>query len=86
MRVLALLSLFVFSGFLPNSAAAEAFNDGFGDRFYSKAPAGLGDYTAEITEIPDIAMDEMAEDLQKIMPAAGDSEDVSETEEVKSAE
>lgn len=68
MQILKLLLVTVAIGFTPFAASA----DEFGERFSNKAPSGLGDYTAEETEFPDIAMDEMAEELQNIMPAAGE--------------
>ncbi len=62
------------------SAPVTAFADEFGERFYSKAPSGLGDYTAEENdEIPDIAMDDIAKSLQDIMPASGDEYDIDES-------
>lgn len=53
-----------------------AMADEFGERFYNQAPQALGDYTMDASEIPDIAMDDMAQDLQNIMPAAGEEEDL----------
>tara|TARA_R110002072_G_scaffold64825_5_gene160926 strand:- start:559 stop:819 length:261 start_codon:yes stop_codon:yes gene_type:complete len=51
-----------------------AMADEFGERFYNQAPQALGDYTMAASEIPDIAMDDMAQDLQNIMPAAGEED------------
>lgn len=52
-----------------------AHADEFGERFYGEAPAGLGDFTAPATQTQDIAQDETtAEELQEIMPAAGEEE------------
>lgn len=49
--------------------------DEFGERFYSQAPAGLGDFTASPTQTQDIAKDDTtAQELQEIMPAAGEEE------------
>ncbi|MGH1403961.1 MAG: hypothetical protein ACRBDL_06935 [Alphaproteobacteria bacterium] len=53
----------------PVSAADE-----YGDRFYNQTPKGLADYTVEEDSMPNIAMDDMAADLQEIMPAAGDGD------------
>ena len=85
MQILKLLLVMVAIGFTPFSASA----DEFGERFSNKAPSGLGDYTAEETEFPDIAMDEMAAELQNIMPAAGEAveeEAVSEEEAAQDSE
>ncbi len=49
-----------------------AHADDFGPRFSETTPPGLADYTVE--ETPDIAMDDLAKDLQDIMPAAGEKE------------
>ena len=46
--------------------------DEYGERFYNQTPKGMADFTANPHEIPDIAMDEIADSLQDIMPAAGD--------------
>ncbi len=70
MHILIILLAVTLGIALPNIALA----DDFGARFYNQAPKGLGDYTAPESEIPDIAMDDMAEDLQNIMPAAGEEE------------
>lgn len=57
-----------FISLLPLQARAA---DEFGNRFYGHAPAALGDYTAKPAQ--DIAQDEeLAKELQNIMPAAGD--------------
>lgn len=50
----------------------NALADDFGSRFNNQTPAGLAEYTVE--ETPDIAMDEMATDLNDIMTAAGEEE------------
>jgi hypothetical protein len=75
-------ALFIIIGlFCVNAAtAAMAFDDGFGDRFYNQAPQALGDYTAEETEIQDVAMDDFANELQSIQPASGDEEAPSSNE------
>ena len=75
-------ALFIIIGlFCVNaSTAAMAFDDGFGDRFYNQAPQALGDYTAEETEIQDVAMDDIANDLQSIQPASGDEDTPSSNE------
>ncbi|PCJ97029.1 MAG: hypothetical protein COA45_10435 [Zetaproteobacteria bacterium] len=70
MQIFMILAAVTMIGFVPNSVSA----DEFGDRFYNQAPQGLGDYTAEDVEVLDIAMDDIAESLQDIMPAAGDEE------------
>ncbi len=71
--ILAVTSLTLFA----NTVMA----DEFGERFYSHTPVGLGDYTASESEISDIAMDEIAKDLQLIMPASGEDSEV-ETENI----
>ncbi len=78
MRVFLTISVLflLFSVFLPNIVFADQIDDEFGARFYNKAPAGLGDYTAPEDEFPDIAMDDIANSLQNIMPAAGDEEEL----------
>ncbi len=67
-----ILSVFLIAFALVNMTSGSVMADDFGDRFYNQAPAGLGDFTAETHEIPDIAMDDVAKDLQEIMPAAGE--------------
>ena len=74
MQIMMILSAMVIIGLMPHSASA----DEFGDRFYNQAPSGLGDFTAEVVEMPDIAMDDIAAELQDIMPAAGEEESVSD--------
>ncbi len=77
MRFIFLLLLSLLANF---TFASASLADDFGERFYNEPPKGLGDFTAESDEIPDIAMDEAAKDLQDIMPAAGDeAEGESET-------
>lgn len=71
------LSVFLLAFTLCVGVSTHSFADEFGDRFYNQAPAGLGDYTAESHEIPDIAMDDVAKDLQDIMPAAGEETEAS---------
>lgn len=68
MHLIFALLLSVLLGFAPITATA----DDFGPRFDNKAPKGLGDYTAPEHEISDVAMDDVAKDLQDIMPAAGE--------------
>jgi len=75
MRFTFLLLLSLLASFTTTASLA----DEFGDRFYNEPPKGLGDFTADSHEIPDIAMDDAAQDVQDIMPAAGD-EDAPETE------
>jgi len=67
---------------LPHVALANEF----GDMFYNQTPAGMADYTAPETESSDIAMDEMAKDMQDIMPAAGEEEVSEKTEDIQSPE
>ncbi len=62
------------------ATASYAFDDGFGDRFYNQAPQALGEYKAEDTEMPDIAMDDFARELQEIQPASGEEELATEDE------
>ncbi len=50
----------------------SAHADEFGARFFNQAPPGLGDFTADEHQIPDVAMDDAAQDMQNIMPAAGE--------------
>ncbi len=54
------------------SVSQDVQADEFGERFYNQTPAGMADYTVPQEEIPDIAMDEVAQELQDIMPASGD--------------
>ncbi len=82
MQILKVLLVMVAVGFTPFTVSA----DEFGERFSNKAPSGLGDYTAEETEFPDIAMDDMAEALQDIMPAAGEEDVASEEEATQDSE
>jgi|GEM_PF-2384487 len=61
----------------------NASADEYGERFYNHTPSGMAEYTVPSYETPDIAMDDTAEDLQNIMPAAGDAvEDVSEQDKI----
>ncbi len=77
-------TLFIIVGIFVVTPASTsyAFDDGFGDRFYNQAPAALGEYEveAEEAEMQDIAMDDLASELQNIQPAAGE-EEASELEE-----
>jgi len=61
----------LFFGF-SNYASA----DDYGERFYNQTPTGMADFTLP-DETVDIAMDDIAEDLQDIMPAAGEQADTS---------
>lgn len=74
MRVLPALAAIAVCCALIMPAGANA--DDFGPRFWNKAPAGLGDYTAPNAPVQNMAQtdeaDQTAEDLQKIMPAAGE--------------
>ena len=71
MQILLVLFVMIVGGFVSNIALA----DEFGDRFYNQAPQGLGEYTMEEEiEIQFISMDDIAKNLQDIMPAAGDEE------------
>ena len=79
LRTLGLLStatvlLFCFS---QNASADE-----YGERFYNNTPAGMAEYTVPSYETPDIAMDDVAADLQDIMPAAGEKADANSEPEV----
>lgn len=78
------MRLLIFSiavlGFVPVSAQAE---DAYGERFANTTPPGLKEHTAP--ELPQIAMDEIARDLQDVMPAAGEAEDEEMTSEEAAA-
>lgn len=63
------------------ATASNAFDDGFGDRFYNQAPQALGEYTTEDSEVPDIAMDDFARELQEIQPASGEEDATSSSED-----
>lgn len=66
---------FLVTLILAVSAAGASHADEFGERFYAKAPAALGDFTAQPVEIDAVAQEEQtAKDLQNIMPAAGEEE------------
>lgn len=60
----------------------KVFADEYGERFYNNTPAGMAEYSVPSQETPDIAMDDMASDLQDIMPAAGEEVDVTSEPEV----
>lgn len=75
------LSIAVFSIILSSATFHAAIADEFGDRFYNQTPPGLADGTGEAEEIPDIAMDDAAQDMQNIMPAAGESNEQQSTTE-----
>lgn len=45
--------------------------DEYGDRFYNQTPVGMAEYPSFSNEMPDIAMDDIADELQNIKPAAG---------------
>ncbi|MFP4097340.1 MAG: hypothetical protein ACLFP8_02890 [Alphaproteobacteria bacterium] len=66
--------------------ATKANADEYGQRFHNETPPGMAEYT--VPETPEIAMDDKAEDLQDIMPAAGDKEESQEntTSEEKPAQ
>ncbi|MGH1456488.1 MAG: hypothetical protein ACRBDI_06885 [Alphaproteobacteria bacterium] len=76
---IAILTIFLVGTF---SITAHAYDDGFGDRFYNSSPSALGEYTAEEETSQDIAMDEAAEGLQDIQPAAGTEEPDNEIEDM----
>ena len=71
MPVLIILSLIALGTLVPHGAA---YADEFGERFYGQTPQGLGDFAAEEAEISDIATEDISEDLDNIMPAAGEEE------------
>ncbi len=73
MRFILLTGLICFM-FAPVAAHASDVMDEFGPRFHGEAPAGLGEFDAPSQEFPDIAMDDAAQDMQDIMPAAGDEQ------------
>ncbi len=54
---------------LSSAAFAE---DEYGARFNNETPPGLAEAT--IKDVPQIAMDEAAQDVQDIMPASGESQ------------
>jgi len=69
MKTTAIIMCLAILAFVPTSVSA----DDFGERFYNNAPSSLGDFTSSGAEaFPDIAMDDAAQDLQEIMPAAGE--------------
>ena len=49
-------------------------DDGFGEMFYNQTPKGMADHTVSEEETSDIAMDDAAQDMRDIMPAAGEEE------------
>ncbi|MCK5373855.1 MAG: hypothetical protein KAJ40_01080 [Alphaproteobacteria bacterium] len=61
------------------SIVAQA--DEYGERFYNHTPAGMAEYTVPSSEFPDIAMDDIASELQDIMPTAGEKEGGDEVSE-----
>ncbi len=71
MRFIKTVCVLSFMACLPSLAQA----DEYGERFYNQAPKGLGDFSSAETETPDIAMDDAAQDLQDVMPAAGEEEE-----------
>ena len=74
----------VFSFLLVLSLSSPALADEFGDRFYNQTPAGLGDYTMPEEGIPMVSIDDIAQDLQDVMPAAGEeAPGVSEADEIE---
>ncbi len=81
MRLYVTVFTLIFS--LTGAPISYAYDDGFGDRFYNNAPSGLGDHNAEEEPSQDIAMDDLAESLQDIQPAAGDEEQDIEAEEAE---
>jgi len=69
-RISAILLIF---GIMVSAQNVRA--DEFGERFYNQTPKGMADYTVPQDEDADIAMDEAAQQMQDIMPAAGDEEE-----------
>ncbi len=66
-------TIFTILVIIPAAQSSQA--DEFGDRFYNKTPAGMADYTVDdnkSTDIADISMDDAAQQVQNIAPAAGD--------------
>lgn len=71
--------VFAIIALVVGGISGVALADEFGERFYNKAPEALGDFTAKDSEIPDVAqsdsLDDVAKDLQNIMPASGEETD-----------
>ena len=68
MRVLFILAVLFFVSFVSYAAYA----DEFGDRFHTQTPQGLGDFSVEDGEVSDVAMEDISENLDNIMPASGE--------------
>jgi hypothetical protein len=64
----------------------KASADEYGERFYNNTPAGMAEYTVPPHETQDIAMDDMATDLQDIKPAAGEEAAKSDPEVIEAAD
>ncbi|MDH5722892.1 MAG: hypothetical protein OEY94_06190 [Alphaproteobacteria bacterium] len=62
-------------GFFVITSQGVIAADEFGSRFTGETPAGMAEGTYEPEETPAVAMDDPAEDLQDIMPAAGEEEE-----------
>ncbi len=74
-------NLFILSAVLiMNASSQAALADEFGDRFYSQTPTGLGEHTVIETESPEVAMDNLAKEVQEISPASGESNTPSDEE------
>ncbi len=69
MKTILILAIASFN-LLPTIVSA----DEFGERFNNKTPQGMASYDAAENEIPDIVMDNIAKELQDVMPAAGTEE------------
>ena len=69
--MLRILGLAAITAILLLGVSANAWADEYGERFYAETPRGMADFTVP-EETGDIALDDMAADLQDIMPAAGE--------------
>lgn len=75
MKYYILIALFFLA---PHAVMAEEF----GEYFYDQTPSGMAEFTVESE--PDIAMDEIAQDLEQIMPASGEEKDEQGGEDITS--
>lgn len=55
-------------------SATNSYADDYGERFYNHTPTGLAEFSESNHESLDIAIDDIARELQGTMPAAGDEE------------
>lgn len=71
--------MLIIAVFVPS--VALAYDDEYGSRFYNQEHPGFGGQQTQEEEVQNIAMDDLASDLQDIQPAAGDENEAEAQDE-----